>query len=68
MTDNVQLSMIDGRDALLMVLVKPGSGDGMVAVDAHCNGLDKLQAAKILVHVARQWKVEADAQSTEQES
>jgi len=57
--------MIDGRDALLMVLVKPGSADGMVTVDAHCNGLDKLQAARILMHVARAWKVEAE--STEQE-
>lgn len=60
-----QLAMIDGRDALLMVLVKPGSADGMVAVDAHCNGLDKLQAAKILMHVARQWKAEADVSEDE---
>lgn len=57
---NVQLAMIDGRDALLMVLVKPGSSDGTVAIDAHCNGLDKLQAAKILMHVARAWKNEAE--------
>lgn len=56
-----QLAMIDGRDALVLVLVKPGSTDGMVAIDAHCNGLDKLQAAKILAHVARQWKQEAEA-------
>jgi len=56
-----QLAMIDGRDALLMVLVKPGSADGMVTVDAHCNGLDKMQAARILMHVARQWKDEAES-------
>lgn len=53
--------MIDGRDALLMVLVKPGSSDGSVAVDAHCNGLDKLQAAHILMHVARQWRAEIES-------
>ena len=58
--DNVQLAMIDGRDALLMVLVKPGANDGMITVDAHCNGLDKMQAAKILMHVARSWKAEAE--------
>ena len=56
-----QLAVIDGRDALLMVLVKPGSGEGFVSVDAHCNGLDKLQAARILMHVAKSWKAEADA-------
>lgn len=61
--NDVQLAMIDGRDALLMVLVKPGSGDGMLAVDAHCNGLDKMQAAKILMHVARSWKAEAESTS-----
>lgn len=60
-----QLAMIDGRDALLMVLVKPGSGDGMVAVDAHCNGLDKSQAARILLHVAKQWNAEANAAAHE---
>ena len=62
--ENVQLSMIDGRDALLMVLVKPKDPDevdGNVIVDAHCNGLDKLQAAKILYHVAKMWKAEAEA-------
>ena len=57
----VQLSMIDGRDALLMVLVKPSPNDGSVMVDAHCNGLDKMQAAKILYQVARMWKAEAES-------
>jgi len=52
--------MIDGRDALLLVLVKP-SRDEHVTVDAHCNGLDKMQAAKVLMHVARQWKAEAES-------
>lgn len=56
-----QLAMIDGRDALLMVLVKPGSTPEHVAIDAHCNGLDKMQAAKILMHVARSWRAEAEA-------
>lgn len=58
--NDVQLSMIDGRDALLMVLVKPGSSEGRITVDAHCNGLDKMQAAKVLMHVARAWKAEAE--------
>lgn len=59
-TDDVQLAMIDGRDALLMVLVKPGTSPEGIVVDAHCNGLDKMQAAKILAHVARQWRAEAE--------
>lgn len=61
--NDVQLAMIDGRDALLMVLVKPGSTSEHVAIDAHCNGLDKMQAAKILMHVARSWKAEAESTS-----
>jgi hypothetical protein len=57
-----QLATIDGRDALLLVLVKPGeTGDGYVEIEAHCNGLDKRQAAKILMTVARKWKAEAKA-------
>lgn len=56
-----QLVMIDGRDALLSVLVMPGETEGSVAIDAHCNGLDKGQAAKILMHVARKWAADAKA-------
>jgi hypothetical protein len=52
--------MIDGRDALLMVLVRPSENGGNVIVDAHCNGLDKLQAARILMHVAHSWRAEAE--------
>jgi hypothetical protein len=56
----VQLAMIDGRDALLMVLVRPGeTSPDHVAIDAHCNGLTKSQAAYILRHIARQWEAEA---------
>lgn len=60
--EETQLVMIDGRDALLSVLVMPGQAEGHVAIDAHCNGLDKMQAAKILAHVANKWAAEARAE------
>jgi hypothetical protein len=57
-----QLTMIDGREALLMVLAKPKEDDPeVVIVEAHCSGLDKMQAARILIGVARKWKAEAEA-------
>ena len=60
-TPEPQLAMIDGREALLLVLVKPSDTDGNVVVDAHCNGLDKRQAALILEHVARAWRSDIEA-------
>lgn len=60
--DDVQLAMIDGRDALLMVLVRPGRDVDHVAIDAHANGLSKAQGAKILRHIAQSWENESAAQ------
>ena len=59
MTESV-MKVIDGREALASVLIVPGTTPETVAVEAHANGIDKLQAAKVLMTVARMWKEEAE--------
>lgn len=57
--EDVQLILIDGREALMIVLARPGSDDEHIAVEAHCNGLGKHRAAQILRRMAAQWEAEA---------
>lgn len=56
---DVQLTMIDGRDALMMVLVRPADDGPGLVVEAHANGLGKKGAADVLEHLARQWRAAA---------
>jgi hypothetical protein len=55
MTDNVTMTAIDGTDALAFVIIRPGSTDGGVSIEAAAKGLDKASAAYVLRHVANQW-------------
>jgi len=49
------LSLIDGRDALAIVLVRPGPDGQGVTIEAAANGIDKPTAALVLRHIAQQW-------------
>lgn len=55
MTDNVKLAAIDGTDALAFVIIRPGSTEGGVSIEAAANGMGKDQAAYVLRHVADQF-------------
>ncbi|MER8219730.1 hypothetical protein ABTZ58_03850 [Streptomyces sp. NPDC094143] len=50
-----KLAAIDGRDALAFVIIRPGSTDGGVAIEAAANGMSKESAAYVLRHVADQF-------------
>jgi hypothetical protein len=55
MNDNVKLAAIDGTDALAFVIIRPGSTEGGVSIEAAANGMDKAQAAYVLRHVANEF-------------
>lgn len=55
MNDNVKLAAIDGTDALAFVIIRPGSTEGGVSIEAAANGMGKEQAADVLRHVADQF-------------
>lgn len=55
MTDNVTMTAIDGTDALALVIIRPGTTEGGVSIEAAANGMDKAGAAYVLRHVANQW-------------
>jgi hypothetical protein len=55
MTDNVTITAVDGTDALAFVIIRPGSTEGGVSIEAAANGLDQPSAAYVLRHVANQW-------------
>jgi hypothetical protein len=59
--DKTRLTMVDGRDALAFVIVRPGP-DGGVTVEATSKGLSKPAAAEVLRHVANMWDAEEDGQ------
>lgn len=58
MTREGRLVAVDGRDALVYVLVRPGNDDAHVSVEAGANGLPKASAAVILRQIADQWDAE----------
>lgn len=53
---------VDGTDALAFVIVRPGSTEGSVSIEAMANGMSKTAAAYVLRNVAAQFEAE-DAQS-----
>ncbi|MEV8530074.1 hypothetical protein AB0451_39380 [Streptomyces sp. NPDC052000] len=53
-----QLVAIDGRDALVYVLVRPGNDDAHVSVEAAARGISKTSAALILRQIADNWDAE----------
>lgn len=48
-------TVIDGRDALAFVIIRPGQQEGAVTIDAAARGLSKPDAARTLRHVADLW-------------
>lgn len=55
---NTTATFIDGTDALAFVIVRPGSTEGGVSIEAAANGLSKDAAARVLRHVADLWDAE----------
>lgn len=53
--EHTKLTVVDGRDALASVLIRPGHSDGHVALEAWAKGIDKPRAAHVLRHVADMW-------------
>lgn len=53
--DNVTMAAIDGRDALAYVIIRPGSNDSGVVIEAAANGISKAHAAYALRHTAQSW-------------
>ncbi|MGW2692397.1 hypothetical protein ACWC3Y_11105 [Streptomyces sp. NPDC001296] len=58
-TENVTITAVDGTDALAFVIIRPGSEEGGVSIEAAANGLSKEAAAYVLRHVADLWDAEA---------
>jgi hypothetical protein len=56
------ITAVDGTDALAFVIIRPGSTEGGVSIEAAANGLSKEAAAYVLRHVAQQWEQEAEAE------
>lgn len=61
MDPETTITAIDGRDALAFVIIRPGSAEGSVSIEAAASGLSKEAAAHVLRHVAAQWDAEAAA-------
>lgn len=55
------MTVVDGTDALAFVIIRPGSQDNRVAIEAAANGIGKRDAATVLRHVADQWTAEEPA-------
>lgn len=62
MTTTTSMVAIDGRDALAFVIVRPGSADGSVSIEAAATGMSKAAAAHVLRHVADQFEKDAAAE------
>ncbi|MER7930520.1 hypothetical protein ABTY96_46680 [Streptomyces sp. NPDC096057] len=54
-SEDTKLVAVDGRDALAGVLIRPGSTEATVSLEAWAKGIDKPRAAHVLRHVADQW-------------
>ncbi|MEU5974376.1 hypothetical protein [Streptomyces sp. NPDC047315] len=57
--EHVTMTAIDGTDALAFVIIRPGTTDGSVSIEAAANGMSKSAAAYVLRHVADQFEQEA---------
>ncbi|MEU6758013.1 hypothetical protein [Streptomyces sp. NPDC046685] len=53
---------VDGTDALAFVIIRPGSSDDGVSIEAAANGMSKAAAAYVLRHVADCFEKEAAAE------
>lgn len=53
------ITAVDGRDALAFVIIRPGSTEGAVSIEAAAKGLSKPAAAHVLRHVADLWDAES---------
>jgi hypothetical protein len=60
-SSNVTMTAVDGTDALAFVIIRPGSTEGGVSIEACASGLSKEAAAYVLRHVADEWEREASA-------
>ncbi|MFB7162288.1 hypothetical protein [Streptomyces sp. NPDC056242] len=65
MHNNVTMAAVDGTDALAFVIIRPGSTDGGVAIEAAANGMSKAAAAYVLRHVADQFDADTANESAE---
>lgn len=54
-SEDTKLVAVDGRDALASVIIRPGSTEGAVSLEAWAKGIDKPAAARVLRHVADMW-------------
>ena len=54
-SEDAKLVAIDGNDALAAVLIRPGSTEETIALEAWAKGIDKPAAAHVLRHVADTW-------------
>lgn len=52
------ITAIDGTDALAFVIIRPGSSEGAVSIEAAARGMSKTAAAYVLRHVAQQFEAE----------
>ncbi|MGW1840810.1 hypothetical protein [Streptomyces sp. NPDC002067] len=59
MTSTTNMVAIDGTDALAFVIIRPGSTEGGVSIEAAANGMSKEAAAYVLRHVAAQFEADA---------
>lgn len=50
---------VDGTDALAFVIIRPGSANGAVSIEAAASGMSKPAAAYVLRHIADQFDAEA---------
>lgn len=54
------LTFVDGKDALAFVIIRPGTVEGSVALEAAASGMSKSAAAYVLRHIADMWEAEGD--------
>ncbi|MEU9760245.1 hypothetical protein AB0D98_10855 [Streptomyces sp. NPDC047987] len=59
-TSETRMVAVDGTDALAFVIIRPGSTEGSVSIEAAANGMSKTAAAYVLRHIADQWDAEGD--------
>ncbi|MFJ8345107.1 hypothetical protein ACIQ9J_01770 [Streptomyces sp. NPDC094153] len=53
------ITAVDGTDALAFVIIRPGTTEGGVSIEAAAKGLSKPAAAYVLRQVADMWDPEA---------
>lgn len=56
--DETTMVATDGTDALAFVIIRPGTTEGGVSIEAAANGMSKQAAAYVLRHVADQFDAE----------